>query len=67
MQDDEIFMVVKIQVMVFWVMTLCSVVVEYQYFGGSCCYLHLQAEDGNSKSWYLTAMIHGVTTQKILT
>jgi len=34
-------MVVKIQVEVFWIVTLCSVAVGYQHFGGSCC-LHLQ-------------------------
>jgi hypothetical protein len=32
-----------IQVEVFWVMTPCSDVVEYQCFGGTCC-LHLQGE-----------------------
>jgi len=39
----EVFMVVKIQVKVFWVVMLCSVVVGYQHFGGPCC-LHLQGE-----------------------
>jgi len=29
-----------IQVGVFWVVTPCSVVVGYQFFGGPCC-LHL--------------------------
>jgi len=33
----------KIQFMVFWVMTPCSDVVGYQNFGGSCC-LHIQGE-----------------------
>jgi hypothetical protein len=32
------------QVEVCWVVTLCSVVVGYQRFGGPCC-LHLQGED----------------------
>jgi hypothetical protein len=36
----EVFIVVKIQVRVLWVVTLCSVVVGYQCFTGSC-YLHL--------------------------
>jgi hypothetical protein len=31
------------QVEVFWVVMLCSVVVEYQHFRGPCC-LHLQGE-----------------------
>jgi hypothetical protein len=34
---------VKIQVEVFWVMTLCSVVVGYQRFGGPNCF-HLQGK-----------------------
>jgi hypothetical protein len=33
----EVFLVVKIQVQVFQVVTLCSVVVGYQYFRGPCC------------------------------
>jgi hypothetical protein len=36
----EGLMVVKFQVEVFWVVTLCSVVVGYQCFRGPC-YLHL--------------------------
>jgi hypothetical protein len=32
---------------VFWVVTMCSVVVEYQRFRGSYC-LHLLGEDGSS-------------------
>jgi hypothetical protein len=36
----ETFTTVKIQVEVFWVTTLCSVVVGYQRFRGPCC-LHL--------------------------
>jgi hypothetical protein len=36
-------MVVMFQVKVFWVVTLCSVVVGYQCFRGPC-YLHLQGE-----------------------
>jgi len=39
----EVFMVVKIQVEVFWVVTLCSIVVGYQCFRGPCCF-HLQGE-----------------------
>jgi len=33
----EIFMVVKIQVKVFWVVIPCSVAVGYCYFVGPCC------------------------------
>jgi hypothetical protein len=39
----EVFMVVKIQVEVSWVVTACSVAVGYQCFRGPC-YLHLQDE-----------------------
>jgi hypothetical protein len=38
-----VFTVVKTQVEVFWVVTLCDVVVEYHHFRGPCC-LHLQGE-----------------------
>jgi hypothetical protein len=41
----EIFMAVKIQVMVFWDMMLCTDVVRYQCSEGPC-YLHLLPEDG---------------------
>jgi hypothetical protein len=40
----EVLTAVKIQAEFFWVVPLCSVVVE---FGGTCC-LHLQGEDGGS-------------------
>jgi len=33
----------KIQAVVFWVVTPCNTVVGYQRFGGSCCF-HLQGE-----------------------
>jgi len=36
-------MVVKIQVDIFWVVTPCNVVVEYQHFRGPCCH-HLHCE-----------------------
>jgi hypothetical protein len=45
MRDFEVFMVIKIQVVVFWVLTPCSVVVGYQHSRGPCC-LHLQGEAG---------------------
>jgi len=40
-------MVVIFQVEVFWVVTVCNVVVGYQRFGCPCC-LHLHSEDGGS-------------------
>jgi hypothetical protein len=39
----EVSTAVKIQVEVFWVMTLCGVVVGYQLYGGLFC-LHFQGE-----------------------
>jgi len=44
-----------IQVVVFSVVTPCSVAVGHQRFGGSSC-LHLQGEDGGT--------LHDVTTNK---
>jgi hypothetical protein len=43
----QVFKAMKIQVQVFWVLTLCSKVVGYQRFGGSCCQ-HLQLDTNNS-------------------
>jgi hypothetical protein len=42
----EFFTVVKTQVEIFWVVTLCSIVVGYHHLGGPCCLLH--GEDGGS-------------------
>jgi len=42
----EVFTVI-FQVEIFWAVTLCSVVVRYQHFGGPCC-LHFQGEDEGS-------------------
>jgi len=42
--------VVKIQVQVFFVLTLCSDMVGYQRFGGSS-YLHLQGEVKMERVW----------------
>jgi hypothetical protein len=42
----KVLMVMKMQVVVFWVVMPCNVVVEYQCFGEPCC---LQDEDGDSK------------------
>jgi hypothetical protein len=54
----------KVQVMVFWVVTPCSDVVGYQRFGGSCR-LHGQemSQQDPPKRWYSTSL-HGVTLQK---
>jgi len=48
---------------VYWVVTSCSVVVEYQHFRGPCC-LCLQ---GKVKCWYPATTPHSITTQKTLT
>jgi len=37
-------------VMVFWIVTSCSVVVGYRRFGGLCC-LRLQSEVSGSWKW----------------
>jgi len=55
----EVFMAVKIQIVVFWVVMQWSVVVAYQYFRGPCC-LHLQ--HGPLKCWYATTTLHCITT-----
>jgi hypothetical protein len=39
----NVFVAVKIQVKVFWVVTLYSVMVRYQRFRGPCCF-HLQGK-----------------------
>jgi len=44
----------KIQVAVFWVVTLCSSVVGYQCFRGLCC-LHLH---GDVVSYHITTQCH---------
>jgi len=44
----DLFMVVKIQVKVFWVVMLWSHAEGYQCFRGPCS-LHIQSEDGGSK------------------
>jgi hypothetical protein len=44
----KVFMALKLHVQVFLVVMLCSVVVEYQYLRGPCCF-HLQGEDEGSK------------------
>jgi len=38
----EVFMAVKMQVKVFWVVMMCNVAVGYQHFRVPCC-LHLQS------------------------
>jgi len=43
----EVFVAVKFQVEIFWVMTPCSVAAGYRRFGRPC-FLHLQREDGGS-------------------
>jgi len=43
----KVFITIKIQIVVFCILTLCSNVAGYQLFWGPCC-LHLQCEDGGS-------------------
>jgi len=63
------FTAVKIQVKFLWIMTPCSVVEEYQHFGGFFCHLH--PEDGGSKVFrkfgILNTARHRVTIQKTST
>jgi hypothetical protein len=49
---SEVFNAAKIQVEVFWVMTLCSVVVGYRRFGGPCLLPPVSIED--TKLGFLT-------------
>jgi hypothetical protein len=49
----EVFTAVKIQVLVFWVVTLCSVVVGYRR-------LHLQGEDGGLTTQKTSTLIYSV-------
>jgi hypothetical protein len=46
----EVFIAVKIQAEVFWVVMLCNVVVGYQCFRGPCC-LHLHQYGGSKVIW----------------
>jgi len=48
MRNFKILTVMKIHVVVFWVMTLCSDVVGYQRLGGSYC-LQIHSKDGGNK------------------
>jgi len=50
-------MAMKIQFVVFWVVTPCNDVVGYQRFGGSCC-LHLHPKAGSSMVLHITALRH---------
>jgi len=61
----------KIQVVVFWDVKPCSDGVGYQHLCVSCC-LHLQGgmkmvTARSSETLVLTALLHGVTTQKTTT
>jgi hypothetical protein len=48
--ETEVFMVMKIKAMVFWVVTLYYNVVEYDCFKGPC-YFHLQDELTGAWKW----------------
>jgi hypothetical protein len=56
--QDSVFTAVKIQVVVFWVVTSCSVVVGYTTVSDD-----LAASIFRVK--YPTTTLHGITTQKI--
>jgi len=74
----EVFKVMHIHVEIFWIMTPCHEVVEYQRFGGPCwIYLQggekilvysLRPQDGGShvlpKHWYPTTSLRGTINQK---
>jgi hypothetical protein len=51
-------MVVEIHVGVFWVVTQCNVVVEYQCFRGYCCFYLQNPEDLNMKHIILSENLH---------
>jgi hypothetical protein len=51
---------VQPKAMVFWVVTLCSVVVEYQHFGGPNC-LHLQGEVRMEAAWSSKMLVSYIT------
>jgi hypothetical protein len=54
-------MAVKIQVEVFWVVMLCSAVVGYKCFRGSCC-PHLQVEVKMEAAWTSEMVVSYNTT-----
>jgi len=58
-------MAMKIQIMLFWVVTPYSDVVEYHHFWGPC-YLHHQKMRAARKCWYCTISLCGITTQKTI-
>jgi hypothetical protein len=72
-QDEsrsEVFTVMKIQFMVFWVVMPCSGMVGYHPFGGLCC-LHLGGEVmetmWSSKTLVSNCITTGITSQKTTT
>jgi len=54
----EVYVAVKIQIEVFWVVTPCHVVVGYRPF----VYIFRQRQHGPPKRWYPTTTLHRVTT-----
>jgi hypothetical protein len=57
-------MVMKIQVVIFWVVTLCSDVVRYHQVGGPSC-LHFQGDEICMVLQNITSL-HHVVTQKTM-
>jgi hypothetical protein len=67
LKDFEVFTAVKIHIVIFWVMTPCTLVGRYQSFGGTYC-LHLQCGRRRQcippKRWYPPTRLLGSTTKK---
>jgi len=50
----------KTQAIVFWIVTPCNVVAQYQHFRGPC-----YRQKGHPKCWYSTATLHGIITTQM--
>jgi len=53
---------VMFEVEVFWVVTLCVVVIGYRHFRSPCS--RVERQHGPLKHWYPTTKLNDVTTQK---
>jgi hypothetical protein len=61
----EIFIVVVIQILVFWAVTQCSIVDIYRCFVEAASISTLKMEAVYSSKRYQLTRLHGATTQKI--